>query len=358
MERFFVKIQLRHTFEDIIGVENLLEAWREFMKGKRGKLDVQEFSLNLMDNILQLREDLANLSYAHGGYKSFNISDPKPRNIHKATVRDRLLHHAIYRILYPFFDRTFIADSFSCRKDKGTHKALNRFRELSYKVSKNNTRTCWVLKCDIKKFFASIDQKVLEDILTGYIPDSNILWLLKKVIRSFFSSSPGRGLPLGNLTSQLLVNIYMNEFDQFVRHTLKAGYYIRYADDFILFSEGRKRLEKHLFFISKFLEDMLKLSLHPDKISIQTLVSGVDFLGWVHFPDHRVLRTSTKRRMFRRIQVSPTSETLHSYRGLLSHGNTRKLQEEVAKIYFLNHDRDTFDEPISIKNRSGNIRSY
>ena len=152
-----MKVQLVHKFEDIISVDNLLEAWREFVKGKRGKKDVQDFSLHLADNIIALNRELTSKTYRHGGYKAFNISDPKPRSIHKANVRDRLLHHAIYRILYPFFDRVFIADSYSCRIGKGTHKALNRFRQFAFVVSKNNTRTCWVLKCDIKKFFANID---------------------------------------------------------------------------------------------------------------------------------------------------------------------------------------------------------
>ena len=148
-----MKIQLSHSFKDIVSVDNLLSAWQEFSKGKRKRKDVQEFQLRLMDNIFSLYNELAGFTYKHSSYHAFNISDPKPRNIHKATVRDRLLHHAIYRILYPFFDKTFIADSFSCRKNKGTHKALNRFRSFGYKVSQNHTRTCWILKCDIKKIF-------------------------------------------------------------------------------------------------------------------------------------------------------------------------------------------------------------
>ena len=159
-------------------------AWQEFLRGKRGKRDVQEFQARLMDNILLLHEELRNKMYRHGLYEAFNISDPKPRNIHKASVRDRLLHHAIYRILYPFFDRTFIVDSFSCRLKKGTHKAINRFRQFAYKASQNNTRTCWVLKCDIKKFFATIDHDVLMKILEGHIPDKDIIRLLKEVVSS------------------------------------------------------------------------------------------------------------------------------------------------------------------------------
>ncbi|TSC90714.1 MAG: RNA-directed DNA polymerase [Parcubacteria group bacterium Gr01-1014_2] len=162
-----------------------MEAWKEFIKGKRKKRDVQEFQLNLMDNILELHRDLKSFKYNHGGYKAFKINDPKPRNIHKASVRDRLLHRAIYRILYHFFDKTFINDSFSCRNNKGTHKALNRFRSFTYKVSKNNTRTCWILKCDIKKFFENINHDILIGILKKYITDPKIIWLLEKVILSF-----------------------------------------------------------------------------------------------------------------------------------------------------------------------------
>lgn len=325
-----MRIKLRH-FEDIIGVENLLEAWRDFLRGKRHKRDVQEFQLHLMNNIFELHNDLRNHTYRHGGYQAFNICDPKPRSIHKASVRDRLLHHAIYRALYPFFDRTFIADSFSCRIGKGTHKALNRFREFGYGASRNNTRTCWVLKCDIKKFFASIDHGVLNQILRQYIPDRDPLWLLGEVIGSFSSTRPGVGLPLGNLTSQLLVNIYMNEFDHFVKHRLKAKYYVRYADDFVILSGNREWLEKLIPRIQEFLQSHLKLSLHPDKVFIKTRTSGIDFLGWVHFPDHRVLRTTTKNRMIKRLHDAPSPATQQSYLGLLKHENTHKIKTEVLR---------------------------
>ena len=279
-----------------------------------------------MDNILDLHADLKSRSYEHGGYRAFNINDPKPRNIHKASVRDRLLHHAIYRVLYPFFDRTFVADSYSCRLGKGTHRAIQRFDAFARKTSKNNTRTCWILKCDIRKFFASIDQELLLSILRSYISDSDTVLLLSRVIRSFHSTEVGVGLPLGNLTSQLLVNIYMNEFDQFMKHILKAKHYIRYADDFVIISEHKSLLEKMVSIIGEFLQERLKLRLHPNKISIRTLASGVDFLGWVNFLDHRVLRTSTKKRMFNNItRKGYKRETVQSYRGLLSHGNSQKL---------------------------------
>ncbi|MDP2704669.1 MAG: reverse transcriptase/maturase family protein [bacterium] len=317
-----------HTYEDIISVENLLDAWGEFIRGKRGRKDVQEFSLCLMDNIFSLHRDLATLTYRHGPYQGFRINDPKPRSIHKATVRDRLLHRAVYRILYPFFDRTFIADSYSCRLGKGTHEALNRFRAFAYKVGRNNTRTCWVLKCDIRKFFANIHHKTLYSVLEQYISDTRVLWLIHQIVGSF-SSCPGKGLPLGNLTSQLLVNIYMNEFDQFVKHELKARYYVRYADDFVLFLDDAESLRQAQGVMSLFLRERLRLEFHPDKVFMKTLASGVDFLGWAHFPRHRVLRTTTKRRMFRRLRESPYSETLSSYASLLLHGNAYTLRKQI-----------------------------
>ncbi len=324
-----MKIKLAHSFEDIICIKNLLAAWQEFLPGKRAKPDVQEFGLHLMDNLFALHYELAHHTYNHGSYQAFRINDPKPRKIHKSSVRDRLLHHAVYRILYPFFDRTFISDSFSCRLGKGTHKALNRFRAFQYQVSQNDTRICWVLKCDIKKFFEHINHYILIRILKEHISDQNIMWLLENVIHSF-SAAPGRGLPLGNLTSQLLVNIYMNEFDQFAKHALKSKYYIRYADDFVILSHDKTRLEGLLPRIDNFLTERLALTLHPNKISIETVASGIDFLGWVHFSDHRVLRTVTKRRMIRKLQNEFTKESLASYVGLLGYGNAKKILNSLA----------------------------
>jgi len=328
-----MRTQLKTTFDEIISPENLLEAWGEFVKGKRGKIDVQEFNRHLMDNLMQLHSDLTDGNYQHGPYQAFTISDPKRRDIHKASVRDRVLHHAIYKQLYPFFDHTFVSDSFSCRLEKGTHEAMRRFRYMANRASKNNTRTCWVIKCDIRKFFASIDQGILLYILSTYILDQKILGLLKQIVTSFQSTGLGKGLPLGNLTSQLLVNVYMNEFDQYVKHRLRAKYYIRYADDFVLMAGNKELLERAVIPVSRFLEQCLQLSLHPDKISIETSASGVDFLGWVHFPKHQVLRTVTKRRMQKRIQQNPEPETLASYLGLISHGDTEQLRQEALNTY-------------------------
>jgi len=333
------KIQLVHNFCDIICVENLLTAWKEFVKGKRNKKDVQEFSLRLMDNIFTLHHELADGTYVHGGYKFFKINDPKPRDIHKASVRDRLLHHAIYRILYPFFERTFIADSYSCRLGKGTHRAVGKLRRYFRKVSRNSTCACWALKCDIKKFFSNIDHAILINILREYIPEEKIIWLLERVISSF---SPG--IPLGNLTSQLFANVYLNKLDQFVKHKLKAKYYVRYADDFVILSGNKQWLEKQIKPISNFLEEELKLELHPEKISIRKFRQGIDFLGYVVLPHHTVLRTKTKRRMLKKIKqkkldwlngkISEESfnQSLQSYLGILKHCRGYKIRRRILTL--------------------------
>lgn len=168
-------------------MENLLAVWQEFLRGKTKRKDVALFRLNLTENLTNIYYLLKDKKYTHGEYTAFNISDPKPRNIHKATVRDRVVHHLIYKALYSYFHKRFIYDSYSCRENKGTHRALKRFKHFAGKVSRNHTRTCYVLKCDIKKFFANIDHTILKKILERHIPDKDLLWLLSRVIDSFNS---------------------------------------------------------------------------------------------------------------------------------------------------------------------------
>lgn len=311
------------SYQEIISLDNLLLAWQNFRKGKKHKKDVQEFELQLMDNLIDLHESLKTKTYTHGPYQAFKVNDPKPRDIHKASVRDRVLHHALYQALSPTSFKRFINDSYSCQDGKGVHRALIRFATFARKVSKKHTKQCLVLKCDIRKFFASIDHSILLSVLEQYIVDFDLLHLLRIIIESHLP-----GLPLGNLTSQLLVNIYMHEFDQFVKHILRAKYYIRYADDFVIFSRHKKELKTLLVHIQAFLILRLNLELHPNKVSIEAIGSGVDFLGWVHFPRHRVLRTVTRRRMMKKVN----ERNVDSYLGMLQWGNGRKLQMAVSQL--------------------------
>ncbi len=325
-----------YSYEDIISFENLLESWREFSHDKRRQKWVMEFAMHLTDNIIQLRYRLVKKTYRHGQYRHVRINDPKPRDIHIASVCDRLLHHAIYRVIYRFFDRTFIFDSYSCRRKKGTHRSLNRFREYARDASHNHKRTVWVLKCDIRKFFANIDHRILKTILLRHIEDVDTLDLLSEIIDSFHTKDKiGIGLPLGNLTSQLLVNIYINVFDHFVKEKLNVQYYVRYADDFVILSERREYLLELLPKLSVFLETKLKLHLHPNKVFIKTFASGIDFLGWIHFPNYRILRTTTRKKMMNKCSGESKLETISSYLGMLKHGNAYRYQKILQPI----HDR-------------------
>ena len=253
------------------------------------------------EHIFKLHDDLTAGLYKHGAYVSFFVKDPKLRHIHKASVRDRLLHHAVHRVLYPYFDKKFIFDSFSSRKDKGAHAAIKRFRNFAWKISGNRSRAVWVLKADIRKFFDSIDHKILIDILVKSLPDDEDLFrLLINIIQSF-EAAPGKGIPLGNLTSQLFSNIYLNSLDQFAKRRLGLIYYIRYADDITILSSEKGSLEKNLVNIGYFLENSLLLYLHPFKVTISRWDKGIDVLGFISTPYSTVIRSNTKRRMFSRL---------------------------------------------------------
>ena len=205
-----VKRRICHDdiFNEIISLENLFSAWREFSKGKLKKPDVLEFKLNLEDNLFGLHYELKDKSWRHSHYTAFNVYDPKLRRIHKACVRDRVLHHAIFRVLYPIFDKSFIFDSYSCRLGKGTHRAVNRLNSFTRQLSHNNSRNIFALKCDVRKFFDSINQSILLKLISEKIKDDNALWLIETIIKSF-QKEPKKGLPLGNVTSQLFANIYL-----------------------------------------------------------------------------------------------------------------------------------------------------
>lgn len=328
-------------YQELISIHNLFQAWGEFKKGKRSRIDVQNFERNLEDNLFMLHLSLNGLTYRHGTYNSFYVQDPKLRHIHKAAVNDRVIHHLLYKYLYNLFDKTFIYDSYSCRLGKGTHKGVVRLEKFTRKVSKNYTSECWALKCDIKKFFASVDQKILMRVLTNQVKDPKIIWLLKQVVDSFQSENEdNKGIPLGNLTSQVFANIYMNKLDQFIKHKLNARYYLRYADDFLILSSCRMLLQSYINPIQEFLRTDLKLELHPKKIIIRHLKWGIDFLGYIVLPHYRLPRTKTGRRIVlqlqKKINQQRFNQSLQSYLGYLSHAHTYKFRQRLLNDVFLN----------------------
>lgn len=314
-------------------------AWQEFSEGKMKKSDVLQFKARLEDNIFELHWELKNKTYQHSNYTAFNVCDPKLRRIHKAIVKDRVLHHAIFRVLYPIFDKSFIFDSYSCRIEKGTHRAVLRLEKFCRQLSCNNHRNIFALKCDIRKFFDSIDQDILLKLIKRKINDIDAIWLIEKIIRSF-----PEGLPLGNVTSQIFANIYLNELDQFVKHSLREKYYLRYCDDFIVLDRDEKYLQNKIVEIDNFLKSKLKLNLHPQKIIIRKHRQGIDFLGYAVLPHHRVLRTKTKKRALKKIaqkyasfqngSISENSfnSSLQSYLGILKHCEGRKIQKNMLVV--------------------------
>jgi RNA-directed DNA polymerase len=331
-----------HLYENAISIENLFQAWEKFKKGKRGRRDVLEFERNLEDNLFELHQRLRSGIYQHGPYQHFYVTDPKQRFISKPELKDRVIHHLLFSVLEPIFETTFISDSYSCRTGRGTHKGIGRLRCFARRVSKNHTRNFWYLKADVEKFFDSTDQEILFGIVGKRIKDSDILWLVKQVLGSFSSDrGSGKGLPLGNLTSQLFANIYLNELDRFVKQQLRVRYYLRYADDFLILNEGRGYLKSLLPRISEFLVTRLKLSLHPRKIIVKKFNQGIDFLGYVVLPHHTILRTKTRRRMFERLKekaggyrdgrmsLESLDKSLQSYLGLLGHADSYKLGNKL-----------------------------
>lgn len=309
------------------------------------------FEKYLEQNIFALHRDLVSKAYRHGTYSNFYIYDPKLRHIHKATVRDRVLHHAIFQILNPIFEPTFISHSFSCRVGKGTHKGVDVLDIMLRKVSKNYTQTAYALKCDIKKFFDSVDHTILIKLLQRKIKDPDTMWIMEDVIESFAGESSDlftrKGLPIGNLTSQLFANVYMNEFDQFMKKELKIKNYVRYTDDFVVVSADESLLKDLIPKIQEFLHNHLDLELHPSKVTIGKYRRGIDFLGYVSFPHYRTLRKRTEKRMLRKldekiemfkheeITEGRLKQTLQSYLGVLSHATARRLSQDFSnRIWF------------------------
>jgi retron-type reverse transcriptase len=250
--------------------------------------------------------------------------------ISKAPVRDRLLHKAIHRVLYDFFDKTFIYDSYSCRINKGTHRGFKRLMELARKISQNYTTSCYALKCDIKKFFDNIDHKILKKLLKERIKDRKLVDLLSLIIKSYRTET-GKGLPLGNLTSQLFVNIYLDHLDKFIKHRLRAKHYLRYCDDFLLLGQEKDELIGYFIEVNQFLKNKLNLLLHPEKIILRKLIWGINFVGYNALPYYSLPRKKTIRRILKKIDYYKEHDPkylkkcLPSYLGYLRHIDGYKL---------------------------------
>ena len=312
-------------YEQIISFSNLILAWKKARKGKTKKRCVIEFEQNLRENFLALYRELKDETYKPEPLKVFILRDPKTRKISKSAFRGRIVHHAIYQIIGPLFDKTFIYDSCANRKGKGNLFALERFYKFAKKIQKNrnlflsnNKIKGFCLKADIKHYFQEVNQDILINILRKKIKDKKTIYLINKILKNYPNKE--RGMPLGNLTSQFFANVYLNELDYFVKHKLKAKYYIRYVDDFVILHNSKYQLEKWKAEIDKFLRQELKLELHKDKSRIIPLSRGVDFVGFRNFYYFRLLRKRNVRKMLIEIKLFkeglfPYEKLLESYQG-------------------------------------------
>jgi retron-type reverse transcriptase len=257
-----------------------------------------------LGNLLALQNELLDETYKPKQLKTFILREPKTRNISVSDFTDRIVHHALCNIIEPIFDKSFIHDSYANRLGKGTHKAIERFDYFKRKVSKNNTKKCHILKCDIKKYFDSVNHKILTDIIKKKIKDEKTIRLIELILENHSSkNSKNSGMPLGNLTSQFFANVYLNELDQYIKHKLKIKYYIRYVDDFIIMHDTKDNLKSYKIKIDMFLQSKLKIELHKEKSKIRLLNQGISFLGFRIFYFHKLLKKNNLKHMWKNMLI-------------------------------------------------------
>jgi RNA-directed DNA polymerase len=338
-------IIMSDQYEQICDYDNLFSAYEKARKGKTQKDYVIEFEANLKNNLLQLRNELLLHAYKPRPLTTFILRDPKTRKISKSDFRDRVIHHAVCNSIEPVFDRTFIHDSYANRIGKGTLNAVKRFNYFKKKVSKNDTRPCYVLKADVRKYFDSVDHTILLSILKNRINDTRVLWLIEVILKNHQTKEKGKGMPLGNLTSQFLANVYLNELDQFVKHELKARYYIRYVDDFVILNATKSVLVDYKEKIDKFLKEKLVLVLHPDKSRIITVRNGIGFLGFRIFCHHKLIRKKNLWKFERKckrhqklynkglIDRDKIVAWFEGWLAYIAHANTYKYRRHITRIF-------------------------
>lgn len=297
-------------WQSIVEFENLYSAYRKARLGKNQRPEVASFTLNLERNLLMLQAELVQHRYLPGEYRVFRIYDRKPRIISAAPFRDRVVHHALMQVVEPLLDRKFIEDSYACRKGKGVHAAVRRYQSWAM-------RYAYVLKADIRRYFPSIDHRILKKKLRDCIKDRNVLWLFDRIIDSaphhnytpllfpnddLVTLAESRtGLPIGNLTSQFLANLYLNDLDHYIKQVCGVKAYIRYVDDLFLLADHRDQLWEWKRCLDAFLMNE-RLRLHPNKAHVIPVHSGVDVLGYRVFPFRRRLRKDAGYRFRRNLR--------------------------------------------------------
>lgn len=347
-----------HLYEQIYDFENLYQAYLEARKSKRYREDVLKFSANLEENLIEIQNELIWKMYKVGRYREFYVYEPKKRLIMALPFKDRVVQWAVYRVLNPLFNKTFTRHSYACRVGKGTHKAADTLQYWLRKADRS-PKKYYFLKMDISKYFYRVDHNIAMKILESKIKDKDTLWLLEEIIKNDnvafglpLGMEPGdcpkhmrlfdKGMPIGNLTSQLLANIYLNELDQFCKHNLRVKRYIRYMDDFIILHHDKKYLHRLKMEVENFLNDKLELHLNK-KTCIRPISLGVEFVGFRIWPTHRKLKKKSAKKMRRRLRylrkayargettLEKINASVQSYLGVLKHCNSYSLQKSIFK---------------------------
>ena len=333
-----------NLFGKITAWDNLLLAARKASHGRRFEASVAKFNFRLESELLRLQHELQTQTYRPGPYTTFMIYDPKERMISAAPFRDRVVHHALCNVMEPIFEKTFVHDSFANRKGKGTHKAIERYQHYARTYR-------YVLKSDIRKFFPSLDHEILKREFRWKISCADTLWLADLIVDNSNEQEPvpfldadgrRRGLPIGNLTSQFWANVYLNSFDHFVKEALGAEGYVRYVDDFVVFSDSKQALGEVR---AKITERLLQIRLvpHPNKTHIHYTAKGVPFLGFQVWPRYRIAKKERVRRFERHIAstsrkfqtfgklgfATSLEQGLNSWLGHVRFGQSRRLQYRV-----------------------------
>jgi RNA-directed DNA polymerase len=338
-------------YSQVYAFANLYRSFRQARRGKRDRSEVAAFEFDLEENLFRLQEELAARTYRPAPYRSFYVRDFKRRLISAAPFRDRVVHHALVDVIEPLFEPRFIGDSYANRVGKGTHRALDRCQQFA--------RRCrYVLQCDVRQFFPSVDHAILRAQLAHVVRDGGVSWLADRILDGgagvlaseydvvWFSGDDllavlrPRGLPIGNLTSQFWANVYLNDLDQFVKRTLRCRAYLRYVDDFLLFGDDKATLHAWRRAVIRRLAG-LRLTLHEDRAQVYPVTEGIPFLGFRVFPDHRRLRSRCGHAARRRLEAlarrcaageAPVERLTAAVQGWVAHaayGNTWGLRRRV-----------------------------
>lgn len=322
-----------------------MDAWASFARGKEFRRDVRAFAWDLEANLEQLYQELARRAYRHGPYRVFVRCDPKRRVIAVPSVRDQIVHHLLVQAICPIFERSFHPHSYASRPEKGVLAAVGTVHRWIREMSDGGRQRCWALRMDVASYFASVDHTAFNNLLSRRIGEP-WRWLATEIIASYGEVRGGRrcGIPLGNLTSQLFANLYLHELDWFIAQGLRVRRYARYMDDWIVVGRDRGELERIALRCRVFLCDRLCLGAPERKTSLVSVTHGVDWLGFVLFPHHRILRPTTVRRMqhrlrervFDRLDGGLSREhlraTIASYDGLLHHASHGQDREWLSLL--------------------------